>query len=1022
MKRIIGVIVLLVAITNIVYAETPPEEAWSKTFGGTDGDWANSVQQTSDGGYISVGYTWSYGAGDADFWLVKTDSNGYEQWNKTFGGQGADYANSVQQTSDGGYIIAGMTTSYGAYTPYGARHGDFWLVKTDSNGDEQWNKTFGGINCDEAHSVQQTSDGGYILAGKTQSYGAGDYDFWLVKTDSNGDEQWNKTFGGQGADYANSVQQTSDGGYIITGFTRSHDAGSADFRLVKTDFNGNKQWERTFGGRGGDYAYSVQQSTDGGYILAGSTNSYGAGSYDFWLVKTDSDGNKQWDRTFGGTDWDEANSVQQTSDGGYIIAGETRSYGAGPKDGWLVKTDANGKKQWDWVFGGTEQDYVHSVQQTSDGDYILAGFTDSYGAGSADFWLVKTEMPIGQVTPIAIISIRVQSTPSAADIYLDGVYQGITGSDWFWIHDVSIGLHTITLEKEGYEDYTETIHVSEGHLTSVSVSLSEIHTIPAEVPDPEMQTKLLPILPFLAAAVFIALVLIVASHKKKALASPPPEPTSSPFEDVPITAPKTSSEIKNKRSAVVLVCIIVSIALFFAIDFDGDKLPTITELCIRTSINNPDTDGDGLFDGLEVRTYKTDPLSVDSDGDGFSDYDEVRIHKTDPNTRTVSIISVTTTPISGTIFINGQFGGTGTASKECSPGTYTITFGSVADYHSPDPQRVTLEPGNNLNVVGTYTAFLPAQLEINEVSQTVSGISPSIYKFLFNNGEPLLQLTVTNTGEIKAEQVSLSSKLSGMVDWQAKTVQNIEPKSTISIDVTPTMPEVALTGYSKSRSEAIMFKLEYQSNGVEHTPTKTSHDITIHGKNALPLSDASKLASKYSIPSDRYFYAYYITPQDGSIRKFATSATTGKNTADDKAQAIFDELGRSGVRYASDPNDPLGSGIEYVQFPSETLELKRGDCDDLAVLYASLLESVKVNTKLVHIPHHVFVGYEYASGKWHLVETTMIRAPITIADIPPEYHSYFGEACDKGYENWADNKRSAVTIGTRDAWELGIRH
>lgn len=311
-----------------------------------------------------------------------------------------------------------------------------------------------------------------------------------------------------------------------------------------------------------------------------------------------------------------------------------------------------------------------------------------------------------------------------------------------------------------------------------------------------------------------------------------------------------------------------------------------------------------------------------------------------------------------------------------------------------------------------------------EISQAISGISPSIYKFLFNNDEALFQITVTNTGEIKAEQVSLSSRLDGITDWQVKTVQNIEPKSTITIDMTPTIPEKILTGSSKSASKPIAFKIEYHSNGVEQTPTKMSHSVTIHGKNAIPLSDASKVSVKYAIPSIDYFYSYYITPHDENIRKFATSATTGKSTADDKAQAIFDELGRSGVRYASDPNDPMGEGIDYVQFPSKTLDLKRGDCDDLAVLYASLLESVQVNTKLIYIPHHVFVGYEYTDGRWHLVETTMIRAPTEhwffIVSLGEESH--FGDATDEGYGNWIDNQKSAVSVETRDAWELGIRH
>ena len=384
---LIGIVLAcLVFLSFVDICVAQPIEEWNKTFGGIDDDEAYSVKQTSDGGYILAGFTSSYGAGSADFWLVKTDSSGDEQWNKTFGGTDADAAYSVQQTSDGGYILTGLTDLYSAG---GA---DFWLVKIDSSGDEQWNKTFGGTDDDGATSVQQTSDGGYILAGSTWSYGAGS-DFWLVKTDSSGDEQWNKTFGGTDGDGAPSVQQTSDGGYILAGYTKSYGAGSADFWLVKTDSSGDEQWNKTFGGTDADVATSVQQTSDGGYILVGYTKSYGAGSGDFWLVKTDSSGDEQWNKTFGGTAPDAAPSVQQTSDGGYILAGGTWSYGAGSGDFWLVKTDSNGDEQWNKTFGGTSLDSTKSVQQTSDGGYILVGYTKSYGAGSGDFWLIKLKDP-----------------------------------------------------------------------------------------------------------------------------------------------------------------------------------------------------------------------------------------------------------------------------------------------------------------------------------------------------------------------------------------------------------------------------------------------------------------------------------------------------------------------------------------------------------------------------------------------------------------------------------------------------
>jgi len=324
---LVSLLVSLMSV-SVVNTQEAPEVEWEKTFGGSEDDEAYSVQQTSDGGYIIAGYTSYYGA-----YLIKTDESGHKQWEKIFNptGNTPAIAYSVRQTSDGGYIVVG-----GAHqSPF-----DAFVIKTDNKGDTLWTQILGLLWLwDEFYSVQETTDGSYIIAGYTESYsGAGRADVWLIKTDASGETLWEKTFGGSDNDYGYSVQQTSDGGYIIAGKTSSFGA-AGQLYLIKTDASGNKQWEKTFGGNGVATGWSVQQTSDGGYIIAGGTGSpddpYGCG--DLYLLKTDASGDKQWEKTFGGSENDEAYSVQQTSDGGYIIAGKTCSFGAGYYDVYLIK-------------------------------------------------------------------------------------------------------------------------------------------------------------------------------------------------------------------------------------------------------------------------------------------------------------------------------------------------------------------------------------------------------------------------------------------------------------------------------------------------------------------------------------------------------------------------------------------------------------------------------------------------------------------------------------------------------------
>jgi len=376
---------VLFTFSLVTSVEAQSSSMWIRTYGGTGDDWAYSLITTSDGGYAVAGSTQPSLSEPEDFWLIKMDWAGYMEWNKTYGGANLDIAHSLVATSDGGYALAGYTNSFDG------ENIDFLLVKTDEFGSMEWNQTYGGTGSEWCRSLVATSDGGYALAGETVSFGAGSSDFWLVKTDALGNREWNRTYGGTEYEEVGSLVETSDGGYAIVGSTLSFGAGLGDFWLIKTDALGNMEWNKTYGGTGYEWAYSLVETSDGGYVLVGSTESFGAGREDFWLVKTDEFGNMEWGKTYGGREAEWCFSMVATSDGGYALAGWTRSFGAGNEDVWLIKTDESGNKEWDWAYGGTESEWARSLVETSDGGYALAGGTKPFGAGYEDFWLVKSD-------------------------------------------------------------------------------------------------------------------------------------------------------------------------------------------------------------------------------------------------------------------------------------------------------------------------------------------------------------------------------------------------------------------------------------------------------------------------------------------------------------------------------------------------------------------------------------------------------------------------------------------------------
>ena len=360
------------------------QKTFEKTFGGNGYDYARSVKQTTDGGYIVAGYSTSFDWPD-NVYILKIDSNGNLAWQKTFGESGYDFGFSVDQTTDDGYIVAGSTSSFGA------NNLDVYVLRLNSDGSLAWEKTFGGNDGDNAFSIKQTTDGGYIVAGVTGLFGTGGSDAYILKLNSDGSLAWEKTFGGSGEDQAASIQQTTDGGYIVAGYTYSFGVGNSDIYVLKLNSDGSLAWEKTFGGSGEDYTYSIQQTTDGGYIVAGWTNSFGVGNSDVYVLKLNSDGSLEWQKTFGGNGEDQATSIQQTTDGGYIVAGGTTSFGAGNYDVYVLKLNSDGSLAWQKTSGGNGGDWALSIQQTTDEGYIVAGYTNSFGSGDYDVYILKLD-------------------------------------------------------------------------------------------------------------------------------------------------------------------------------------------------------------------------------------------------------------------------------------------------------------------------------------------------------------------------------------------------------------------------------------------------------------------------------------------------------------------------------------------------------------------------------------------------------------------------------------------------------
>ena len=464
-----ALILLLLFFTTTTLAQ---EIEWQNTIGGSLPDYLNCMQQTSDGGFILAGTSQSGISGDKtegtqgsfDYWVVKLDVTGNIQWQNTIGGNQSDLLNSVQQTTDGGYILGGNSMSgiTGDKTENSIGGYDYWIIKLDAVGNIQWQNSIGGSGDDNLSTIKQTSDGGYILGGTSDSNISGDktensqggYDYWIIKLDATGNIQWQNSIGGSSNDYLKSMQITTDGGYILGGYSYSDISGDKtensigynDYWTVKLDGVGNIQWEKTIGGSKYDFLNSIIQTSDGGYLLGGNSNSdisgykientqgyYGFS--DYWVIKLNGTGNIQWQNTIGGYYSEALNSIQQTTDDGYILGGISQSGISGDKtedillnhyhkDFWVIKLDVIGNIEWQNSIGGTANDDLTFIQQTTDGNYVIGGYSESNisgdktenSQGNTDYWVVKLTNKFNLINGKLFIDANSNTVQDAGEI------------------------------------------------------------------------------------------------------------------------------------------------------------------------------------------------------------------------------------------------------------------------------------------------------------------------------------------------------------------------------------------------------------------------------------------------------------------------------------------------------------------------------------------------------------------------------------------------------------------------------
>jgi hypothetical protein len=362
---------------------------WSYTFGGTNNEYGEFLLPTSDGGYIVAGSTRSYGSGEDDFWVIKVDANVHVLWQKTFGGYNFEYLYWIEETNDGGYVFTGSISSYssGGY--------DAWVIKMNKNGIVEWQKAYGTIINDYPWQVHQLKNGGYIVSAKYGYVDCTNCQIMVLRLDSSGNLLWNKIMGNAPWNEVTAIRQTDDEGFIVTGNVTNFGKGRYDFWIAKLNASGTIEWQKAYGGPQDDLVNSIIQTNDGGYLLAGKTKSFGAGGFDAAIIKIDKIGNIVWQKTYGGSLDDRAFSINKLESrnhdsGSYLVVGASFSFGSSD-DGWIFKINSWGNVEWSKSYGGSYSDRLYYAFGTLDGGIAAGGDTESFGASheTYDTWVMK---------------------------------------------------------------------------------------------------------------------------------------------------------------------------------------------------------------------------------------------------------------------------------------------------------------------------------------------------------------------------------------------------------------------------------------------------------------------------------------------------------------------------------------------------------------------------------------------------------------------------------------------------------